>query len=78
MRKHISFRKNGDILRNYATSLGFNYTITVPHESTKIFNEDLKQYDAKLGFNYDERAHEAYGIWFETEQYYMFFLLRFS
>lgn len=78
MRKHLSFREKQDVLRNYSKSLGYNWSLTVPPAYTKIYNADLKNYDAKLGFDSDKVAHKAYGIWFESEEHYTWFLLRWS
>lgn len=74
--KHLSFGKNFDILKNYAAGVGFKTMI----ENDRIdnINEDLKKYDARLGFNHDEEIHMSYGIWFDSEEQYTWFVLKWS
>jgi hypothetical protein len=78
MKKHFSIPANQQIFRNFSKANGFSFTITVPFELYKEVNGILKKYNAKIGYDYDNFSYRAFGFWFDAEEYYTFFTLKYS
>ena len=75
---YISVRKNPTILYNFSKSIGMDLRLTVPTQYYKLVDKELKQYQCRLGFNYDEEPSYSFSFVFESEAHKNWFILRFS
>lgn len=75
---YISVRKNPAILKNFSKSIGMDWSITFPTQYYKLVDKELKQYQCRLGFNYDEEPSYSFSFVFESEADRNWFVLRFS
>ncbi len=77
-KKHFSFPANQQIFRNFSKANGFRFTITIPFDFYPEVNAVLKRYHARIGYDYGNHSSRAFGIWFDSEEYYTFFILKYS
>lgn len=75
---HFSIPDNQRIFRNFSKENGFRFTIRVPYAYFKEVNEVLRTYHARLGYDHDKYFTSAFGFWFDSEEYYNWFILKYS